>query len=204
MATKTVQSAFARAQFAQKPRPKRPQFPPGTPLFLTWWFDGALPPMSPGVLNEIEKLTGRERLVRIEKLLDAAKQGPTCLADERIAAMVCETIENGDAEFRNYQLHAYVVMPNHVHLLVTPSGEVRSFMAKVKGIAARNANLILGRTGERFWASWSYDHFSRNNENFAKMLNYIAKNPVWAKLAAKSAEYPWCSTHREAMAPKHL
>jgi REP element-mobilizing transposase RayT len=196
MAAKTDQTSFVRAQFANKTRPKRPQFPPGTPLFLTWWIDGVLPPMSPGILNEVEKLTGRERLVRIEKLLDAAKHGPKWLADERVAATVCETIEQGDVEFHNYQLHSYVVMPNHVHLLVTPLGDISHFMAKVKGVSARNANLILGRTGQRFWATWSYDHFSRGPENFAKMQNYIAKNPVWAKLAAKPEDFEWSNAHR--------
>jgi putative transposase len=197
MATKPVQSAFVRAQFASKKRPKRPQFPPGTPLFMTWWLYGALPPLNQAGRDALQKLTGRERLVRIEKLLDAAKGGSMWLGDERVAAAVCDVIEKGDTEFHLYVLHAYVVMPNHLHLLATPTGDIGHLMGKVKGITARQANLILSRTGERFWDSWSFDHFSRDQENFAKMKNYIVMNPVWAKLASRPEDFRWSSAYRK-------
>jgi transposase IS200 family protein len=156
MATKTSQPAFVRAQFAHKTRPKGPQFPPGTPLFLTFHLLGSLPPITKVESEAFQKLPGRERQLRIEKLLDAAKHGPTLLADERVAEMVCDAIERGDTEFHRYTLHAYVVMPNHVHMLVTPIHEVSVFMRTLKGITAHHANLILERTG-KFWESRSFD-----------------------------------------------
>jgi REP element-mobilizing transposase RayT len=201
MATKTAQSAFVRAQFAQKPRPKKPNFPAGTPLFLTFQLHGSLPSLSRAEAEVIQKLPGRERQVRIEKLLDAAKHGPTSLADERVAEMVRDAIERGDSEFHRYTLHAYVVMPNHVHMLVTPIHEVSTFMRSLKGFTAHQANLILERTGQ-FWESRSFDRYSRNQENFVKMQNYIAKNPVWAKLVTKPEDYRWSSAHRIGTAAK--
>jgi len=195
MATKTAQSAFARAQFAQKARPKKPQFPPGTPMLITFRLRDSLPPLSRAQAEEIQKIPGRERQLRIEKLLDAAGSGPTWLNDERIAEMVCDAIERGDNEFHRYKLHAYVVMPNHVHMLVTPIHEVSAFMRSLKGVTAHHANVIFQRTGP-FWESRSFDRYSRDQENFVKMQNYIAKNPLWAKLAAKPEQYRWSSAHR--------
>jgi REP element-mobilizing transposase RayT len=200
MATKPAQTSFARAQFAQKQRPKKPQFPPGTPLFVTFRLHESLPRVSPDKLAEIQKQPGRERQLRIEKLLDAAESGPTWLTDERVADMVCDAIEKGDTEFHRYQLHAYVVMPNHVHLLVTPVHEVSLLMRELKGITARRANLILERTGQPFWESRSFDRYSRDQENFKKMQNYIAMNPVWAKLARRPEEFRWSSAHRRVTA----
>jgi REP element-mobilizing transposase RayT len=159
--------------------------------------------MTPVLSAEIEKLPSRERLIRIEKALDAAKHGPTWLADARIAQMMCDEIERGDTEFHNYKLHAYVVMPNHIHMLATPAGDIGPMMGKLKGVTARQANLILDRAGQTFWQSRYFDQFSRNQENFAKMQNYVAKNPVWAGLSATPEEFPWSSAHREPGALTH-
>jgi Transposase and inactivated derivatives len=57
-----------------------------------------------------------------------------------------------DREVRDghFALHAYVVMPNHVHMLATPIEKPVVFMRLLKGRSARAANLVLGRTGEPF------------------------------------------------------
>ncbi|MGA8035737.1 MAG: transposase [Candidatus Acidiferrales bacterium] len=162
MATKTVQSSYVRWQFGQKPGLNQPQFPPDNPLLLTWRLQGSLPPMTHAVSDKIQKLPGRARQLRIEKRLDAAKHGPAWLGDARIAPMVCEEIEKGETEFQDYKLHAYVVKPNDVHMLVTPTGDFSYFMGKLKGVTARQANLILGRTGQTFWQNRSFDRFSRD------------------------------------------
>lgn len=197
MPTNTNQSAYIRWQCAQKARPKKPNFPPGTPVLLTWRLYGSLPPATPALSAEIDKLSGRDRLIRIEKLLDSAKYGPTYLADRRVAQMVCEAIEKGDAEFHRYKLHAYVVMPNHVHMLATPADDLGKMMAKLKGFTSHQANAILARAGETFWQSRYFDQYSRGQENFKKMQNYVAKNPIWAGLAKTSEEFPWSSAHRK-------
>jgi REP element-mobilizing transposase RayT len=50
-----------------------------------------------------------------------------------------------------YALHAFVVMPNHVHLLLTPAIATPKLTKSLKGIPAKRANLILGLTGTSFW-----------------------------------------------------
>src|SRR5437016_1201069 len=55
-------------------------------------------------------------------------------------------------------------MPNHVHMLVLPKISPSKFMKSLKGFTAREANLVLNRTGEPFWQAESYDHWVRNSD----------------------------------------
>jgi len=75
-------------------------------------------------------------------------RGPAWLGHPAIAGLVARAIRIGDDERRFYELRAWVVMPNHVHLLVLPKVSVAVFMRWLKGSTARAANRILGRTGQ--------------------------------------------------------
>ena len=83
-------------------------------------------------------------------------------------------------------------MPNHVHMLVTPSMPSPSWLGPLKGFTAREANRILGTAGSRFWQDESYDHLVRHGE-FERIRRYIEWNPVKAGLAANPEDFPWCS-----------
>ena len=58
----------------------------------------------------------------------------------------------------HYDLAAYAILSNQVHLLLLPKISPSRLLQSLKGAAARQANLILGRTGETFWQAESYDH----------------------------------------------
>jgi putative transposase len=64
----------------------------------------------------------------------------------------------------HFDLHAFVVMPNHVHLLATPSAALPKLTRSLKGITSKRANAILGLTGTPFWQEESYDHAVRSGE----------------------------------------
>jgi putative transposase len=177
------------------------KFPTGTPIFVTWRLYGSLPDATPDESARIEKLTARQKFTRIERLLDAATFGPLWLSDPNIAEMVCATIERGHTQFRRYSLHAYVVMSNHVHLLITPRFEMSFIMKELKGVTARRANLLLGRTGQTFWRAESFDRWCRDVEHFEKIRNYIALNPVKVGAAVSAEAFPWSSSHRNVCAP---
>src|SRR5262249_29057016 len=100
-------------------------------------------------------------------------------------------------EIKHYALHAYVVMPNHVHMWITPRIAVPRLMNSLKGVTARDANLLLDRTGLPFWQRESYDHWVRDGE-FERIARYIEWNPVRAGLAAEPHLYPWSSAARIA------
>jgi REP element-mobilizing transposase RayT len=95
-----------------------------------------------------------------------------------------------------YFLHAWVVMPNHVHLLLTPKMAPSVALQRLKGVSAREANKLLGLTGQPFWQDESYDHLVRTQREFARIENYILQNPVRAGLATSEEEYPWSSGFR--------
>ncbi len=87
-------------------------------------------------------------------------------------------------------------MANHVHLLVFPRTVPSRFLQTLKGYTARQANLILNRTGRPFWQSESYDHWVRNDGEGARIKGYIENNPVKAGLVTSMEDYRWSSAWR--------
>ena len=128
----------------------------------------------------------------MDRLLDDAAHGPVFLRRPEIAAIVVEALDDGDVRFGRYTLHAFVVMPNHVHVLATPRIAARQWLGPLKGFTAHEANLILGLKGP-FWQDESYDHLVRDRQEFERIQRYIERNPVRAGLADSPDEFPWSS-----------
>jgi REP element-mobilizing transposase RayT len=84
-------------------------------------------------------------------------------------------------------------MPNHVHLLITPQIEAPTILQRLKGVSAREANKLLGLTGQPFWQDESYDPLVRSSKEFRRIANYILQNPVRAGLVEPVEQYPWSS-----------
>src|SRR5450759_2026037 len=125
----------------------------------------------------------------MDRYLDRANFGPTWLKREDIAQMVFDCLHYGADQLRQFDLHAGVVMPNHVHVLLTSIIAPSKLLQSLKGFSAREANKILERTGELFWQGESYDHGVRDDKEFQKICRYIEENPVRAGLAATAGEY---------------
>ena len=102
-------------------------------------------------------------------------------------------LHDGQRRFHRYQLHAYVVMPNHVHLLVTPTVVATRWLAPLKGFTAYRANELLGRHGQAFWQDESYDHLVRSEAQFDRIQAYIEENPVKAGLVSEVQRFMWSS-----------
>jgi REP element-mobilizing transposase RayT len=128
-------------------------------------------------------------------LLDQARCGPTFLRDSSIAELVFASIEYG-AKIGHYEMHSWVIMPNHVHLLLTPHVSLSKLLGSLKAATARRANQLLQRTGQPFWQDESYDHLVRNADEFRRVRAYIENNPVSACLVATPEEYMWSSAGR--------
>jgi REP element-mobilizing transposase RayT len=97
-------------------------------------------------------------------------------------------------------------MVNHVHLLLRakpidspgqgasdPLLPISSITKRIKGYTAREANLILGRTGEPFWQQESFDHWVRDETEFFRIVAYIENNPIKAGLVKRPEEWQWSS-----------
>jgi REP element-mobilizing transposase RayT len=139
----------------------------------------------------------------MDRYLDTTRTGPMWLRQPTVADLVSENIRAGAGE-RFYELHAWVVMANHVHLLIRPFIEPREAVRRIKGRSAREANLVLRRTGEPFWQSESYDRWVRNTEEMTRTSRYIENNPVTAGLVSRAEDYRWSSAWmREFRVLKH-
>ena len=83
------------------------------------------------------------------------------------------------------RLHAWVVMPNHVHVLteILPGHTLPDLMESWKGFTAREINQNLGRSGT-LWQKGYHDRLIRDWDHFGNVVRYIRRNPVKAKLPA--------------------
>jgi len=86
---------------------------------------------------------------------------------------------------RLYDLAAFCIMPNHLHILFRQKEPLAKIMKKLKGTSATEINRMLHRRG-KFWASDYYDKMIRDEKHFATVYYYIRYNPIKAEL--KDAE----------------
>jgi putative transposase len=120
----------------------------------------------------------------MDRLLDRGGSGPLFLRCPKIAELVVAALRDGDDKFHRYELHAFVVMPNHVHLLVTPEVVARRWLGPLKGFTSYQANGLLGTHGRAFWQDESYDHLVRSDAEFERIRVYNEQNPATARLEA--------------------
>ncbi len=162
----------------------------GRPIFLTWRLHGSLPPNRSFPNTDG---TAGQLFVAIDRLLDRGESGPVYLNQPEIADMVVEAIHYNTTELKHYDLHAFVILPNHVHLLITPRVDLPKLTRSLKGITAKWANQLRALTGTRFWQDESFDRLVRDEREFVKIRDYIEENPVRAGLLKDSADYRWTS-----------
>jgi len=143
-------------------------------------------------------LATRERQ-RIEEYLNQGI-GPTWLADPRIGALVEGAFLFFDGS--RYRLHAWVIMPNHVHVVMTPNADVSvsRIVSSWKSFTASRANKVLQRTGT-FWQADYFDRFIRDETHFMAALNYVERNPVVAGLCSAPEEWVFSSASWTARNP---
>jgi len=115
------------------------------------------------------------------------------LQQPQVAGCVLDTIRNGELGRELYQLAAFVVMPNHVHLLIDPKAPAPKIMQFIKGVSARRVNQLLLRTGLPFWQDESFDRWVRSPEERNKIIHYIESNPVRANLVIAPELFPYSS-----------
>ena len=130
---------------------------------------------------------------RVERYLDQGL-GSCHLRERRIASLVQDALRFFDGS--RYQLHVWVVMPNHVHALFTPmEGYSPSrIIHSWKSYTATAANKILGRSGP-FWQREYHDRFIRDDVHFCQAAYYIEENPVKAGLCATREKWPFSSAY---------
>ena len=110
---------------------------------------------------------------------------------------VCEIVSEALFHYRdkhNSLLHSFVLMPDHVHLILTPGLDISMERAVqfVKGGSARRISQTLNYRLP-VWQRGYTDHRIRDAQDYENHRQYIEENPVKAGLALSAKEYPWCS-----------
>ncbi len=164
--------------------------PEETAVFVTWRLAGSLPPHAetPAVAQP-----GRAPYLQHDERLDAVRSGPAWLSDSRVACVVVEALLYGETVRRFYRLHAWVIMPNHVHAIFQLRTAIPAVMRWLKGRTGRVANRILGRTGTPFWQDESFDHWIRSAEELQLLIEYVEDNPVKSGLVQAKDQWRWSS-----------
>lgn len=142
--------------------------------------------LHPEPWQEAEEREYHERFSRrMDKWLDQGR-GSCVLREPQLANVVAKALQHFNGI--RYELAAFVVMPNHVHVLFRPMQgfALASIVKSWKGFTARQLNKQLGRTG-RFWQGDYWDRLIRNRGHFMSCLQYIRENPLKAKL--RSGEF---------------
>jgi REP element-mobilizing transposase RayT len=136
----------------------------------------------------------QERIVlqrRIEKYLNQG-YGEAFLKLPQVARMVQDALLKFDGI--KYRLFAWVVMPNHVHSMMTrfEEYELSDILHSLKSFTAHEANKMLHRSGQ-FWIEDYFDRYIRNQKHFEKTIQYIENNPVKAGLCVEPGDWPYSS-----------
>ncbi|NNE98722.1 MAG: transposase [Pyrinomonadaceae bacterium] len=130
---------------------------------------------------------------KVDKYLDGS-YGACWLKDQSIAELVEDTLKFFHDE--KYRLIAYVIMPNHVHILIRPSEDqgLASIMHSIKSYTSKEVNKILDRKG-KFWSKEYFDRYIRDYDHFIRTVDYIHNNPVRANLVRAAADWLFSSAY---------
>jgi putative DNA methylase len=175
----------------------------------------ARPPGPGHTRSQHRELAQKQLFALYDHYLDDARE-IRWLAKPAIAAVVRNNLYHHNGS--KYHLLAYSVMPNHVHVLLQPCAEVyrpaegpeqeggtaieqpdgtsplSRIMHSLKSYTAHEANKILKRAGS-FWQGESYDHWVRDADELARIVEYIRFNPVKAGLVGNPQDWFFCSAH---------
>ncbi len=129
---------------------------------------------------------------RWEAWLDEG-HGESLLARPEVRQIVEEVLRHDDGT--KYRLEDFIVMPNHVHVLVSPLGKhtLSEITQAWKSTSAHPVNKLLRRTGT-FWQKESFDHIVRSAEQVQKFRQYIQENPC----GLRGREAPVASSLQES------
>ena len=164
---------------------------PGLVQFVTFRLADAFPAELRSEWEALLKIEDdRQRRIKLEAYLDQGR-GSCHLRRADIAAMV-----EGSLLFRHeleYELRAWVVMPNHVHVLFrVQEVPMCKLVDAWKGYTAKAANRLLRRKGQ-FWQEGYWDTYMRGDEHELRSRRYVENNPCKAKLVGLARDWPWSS-----------
>jgi REP element-mobilizing transposase RayT len=160
--------------------------------FVTFRLKDSLPQ---AVVERWRRELGREEDAQLRRRVEAYLDrgyGAAALKEPRVASVVQNALLHYDGV--RYRLAAWVVMPNHVHLLASPCGGygLSDIIHSLKSYTASESNKILSRKGA-FWMEDYFDRYVRDFVHYERTVAYIENNPVKAGLCRSPGEWPFGS-----------
>ena len=145
--------------------------------------------------KDVSEFEHRRWFGKFDDYLDRVICGEAFLNNEQVAALIANSIHYRDGKV--YDLVAFCIMPNHVHLVITPLENSESdfysltkILQSLKRHTAKQSNLILGRS-DAFWQDESYDHIVRNKSELEWIIKYVLNNPVKSGLVDDWTKWKW-------------
>jgi len=132
---------------------------------------------------------------KLDTELDNQNTGPHWLNKPEIASIIVDALNYRHMRF--FDLYAFCIMPNHVHVVFEPLKmdgrdyyKLNQIMQSLKRFTARQANIVLGREGT-FWQEESYDHVIRDVDELKRIMYYVITNPQKAGLVKNWDDWRW-------------
>jgi len=147
--------------------------------------------------NALRKQIKRRANLKLNEVLDKIKTGPHHFRCDDNCLIMCEILKKHDGIL--YDLIAYTIMSNHVHIVINTSVQLKNkkpyvqlnkIMQVIKGSSSRYINQLL-KTKGAFWEKESYDVIIRNQKMLTYTIAYILDNPVNAGIVSKREDYQW-------------
>ena len=112
---------------------------------------------------------------QLEKYLDKG-YGSCLLSSPIFRSIIINTLNYNNGN--TYLLHSYVIMPNHIHLLLEPKGTatIQQITHSIKSFSSHEINKLQKSTGS-IWQKEFFDRIIRNEEHYMRVLEYIKNNP---------------------------
>jgi putative transposase len=122
----------------------------------------------------------------------STSMGKRVLQTERNAGLLIDVLRSLVAE-RKFELHDFVIMPDHVHLLIEVSNDmtIEKAMQLIKGRFSHRLSHELGYKGE-VWQRGFTEEQVMNRESFEMHREYITQNPVKAGMVTSADDFPFC------------
>jgi REP element-mobilizing transposase RayT len=160
---------------------------------ITYRLNDAIP------VHAYERFKGTSEKNKREKFEEAmdAGFGNCWLKRPEVATLILENWRRFDAI--NYELVAFVIMPNHVHVLIRvfENARLSSIVHSWKSYTSKKIVALLTEAGESpclpFWQTEYWDRYIRNQSHFNAAVAYIENNPVKAGLVASANQWAWSS-----------
>jgi putative transposase len=138
---------------------------------------------------------GKKLFAFTDSYFDNLQSKHNILQEETYSQLVVNELKALDKQM--YDLYAFTIMPNHVHILFKPLKDadgveysIAKILQNVKGKSARFINLELGRSG-KLWQKEYYDHYVRNETELLNIVRYIVRNPFNAGLVDQPKDWQW-------------